>query len=44
MDMVFGYSSRIIALHQGQVLADTTPAGLRADKGVMATVTGAMPS
>lgn len=44
MDMVFGYSTRIIALHQGQVLADTTPAGLRADKGVMATVTGAMPS
>ena len=26
MDIVFGYSDRIVALHQGRVLADTTPA------------------
>src|SRR5262249_7569406 len=26
MDIVFGYSDRIIALHQGKVLADATPA------------------
>ena len=30
MDIVFGYSDRIIALHQGKVLADATPA---ADRG-----------
>lgn len=42
MDMVFGYSDRIIALHQGQILADATPDRLRADKAVMATVTGAV--
>jgi branched-chain amino acid transport system ATP-binding protein len=31
MDIVFGYSDRIIALHQGKVLADAAPAELRAD-------------
>jgi branched-chain amino acid transport system ATP-binding protein len=40
MDIVFGYSDRVIALHQGRVLADTTPAGLRADAEVVATVIG----
>jgi branched-chain amino acid transport system ATP-binding protein len=40
MDIVFGYSDRIIALHQGHVLADTTPAGIRADAEVVATVLG----
>ena len=25
MDIVFGYSDRIVALHQGRVLADATP-------------------
>jgi ABC-type branched-subunit amino acid transport system ATPase component len=40
MDIVFGYSDRIIALHQGRVLADTTPAGIRADAEVVATVLG----
>ena len=40
MDIVFGYSQRIIALHQGRVLADTTPAGIRADAAVVETVLG----
>jgi branched-chain amino acid transport system ATP-binding protein len=40
MDIVFGYSDRIVALHQGKVLADTTPAGIRADEHVVATVIG----
>jgi branched-chain amino acid transport system ATP-binding protein len=31
MDIVFGYSDRIIALHQGKVLADAAPAEIRAD-------------
>jgi len=40
MDIVFGYSDRIVALHQGRVLADTTPAGIRADQEVVDTVIG----
>jgi len=40
MDIVFGYSDRIVALHQGRVLADTTPEGIRADAEVVATVIG----
>ena len=40
MDIVFGYSDRIIALHEGQVLADTTPDGIRDDERVVATVLG----
>ena len=40
MDIVFGYSDRIIALHQGRVIADTTPDGIRADADVVATVIG----
>jgi len=40
MDIVFGYSDRIVALHQGRVLADGPPAALRADDTVMATVVG----
>ena len=40
MDIVFGYSDRIVALHQGRVLADATPAGIRADADVVATVLG----
>jgi branched-chain amino acid transport system ATP-binding protein len=40
MDIVFGYSDRIIALHQGRVLADTTPNGIRADEQVVAAVIG----
>jgi branched-chain amino acid transport system ATP-binding protein len=40
MDIVFHYSDRIIALHQGRVLADSTPDGIRADEQVVATVIG----
>jgi branched-chain amino acid transport system ATP-binding protein len=40
MDIVFGYSDRIIALHQGRVLADATPAAIRADTRVVDTVIG----
>jgi branched-chain amino acid transport system ATP-binding protein len=40
MDIVFGYSDRIVALHQGRVLADTTPDGIRGDPDVVATVLG----
>ncbi len=40
LDIVFGYSDRIVALHQGRVLADTTPDGIRRDAEVVATVLG----
>ena len=40
MDIVFGYSHRIIALHQGRVLADATPAEIRADERVVDMVIG----
>jgi branched-chain amino acid transport system ATP-binding protein len=40
MDIVFAYSDRIVALHQGRVLADAAPDALRADEDVVATVLG----
>jgi len=40
MDIVFGYSDRIVALHQGRVLADAVPEVIRADEEVVATVLG----
>jgi branched-chain amino acid transport system ATP-binding protein len=40
MDIVFGYSDRIVALHQGRVLADATPDAIRGDADVVATVIG----
>ena len=40
MDIVFGYSDRIIALHQGKVLADATPAAIQPDAHVVDTVIG----
>jgi branched-chain amino acid transport system ATP-binding protein len=40
MDIVFAYSDRIIALHQGRVLADASPAAILADQHVMDTVIG----
>jgi len=40
MDIVFGYSDRIIALHQGRVLADGAPAAIQADARVVETVIG----
>ena len=44
MDIVFGYSDRIVALHQGRVLADGTPAAIRADRHVVDTVVGRPPA
>jgi branched-chain amino acid transport system ATP-binding protein len=40
MDIVFGYSDRIVALHQGRILADGPPAAIRVDEAVVATVIG----
>ena len=40
MDIVFGYSSRIIAVHNGRILADGTPEAIRAQADVMTTVVG----
>jgi branched-chain amino acid transport system ATP-binding protein len=40
MDIVFAYSDRIVALHQGRVLADAAPDAIRADAEVVATVLG----
>jgi branched-chain amino acid transport system ATP-binding protein len=40
MDIVFGYSDRIIALHQGKVLADATPSQIQADAKVVDMVVG----
>jgi branched-chain amino acid transport system ATP-binding protein len=40
MDIVFGYSDRIIALHQGRVLADASPGEIEADAQVIDAVIG----
>jgi branched-chain amino acid transport system ATP-binding protein len=40
MDIVFGYSDRIVALHQGRILADGPPAAIRADERVLDMVIG----
>ncbi len=40
MDIVFTYSDRIIALHQGRVLADGAPSSIQADQRVIDTVIG----
>lgn len=40
MDIVFAYSDRIVALHQGRVLADSTPEEIRANEDVVNTVIG----
>ncbi len=40
MDIVFGYSDRIVALHQGRVLADGTPEEIRGNEEVVSTVIG----
>jgi branched-chain amino acid transport system ATP-binding protein len=40
MDIVFAYSDRIIALHQGTVLADATPAEIQANARVVDAVIG----
>ena len=40
MDIVFGYSDRIIALHQGRVLADAIPSEIQANAEVIDAVIG----
>ena len=40
MDIVFAYSDRIVALHQGKVLADAAPAAILSDQQVIDTVLG----
>lgn len=40
MDIVFSFSHRIIALHQGKVLADSTPAELEKNEDIVFTVMG----
>jgi branched-chain amino acid transport system ATP-binding protein len=40
MDIVFGYSDRVIALHQGKILADAPPAAIRANARVVDMVVG----
>jgi len=40
MDIVFGYSDRILALHQGEVLADASPKDVQADQRLVDMVVG----
>ena len=40
MDIVFGYSDRIIALHQGRVLADAKPKDVEADQRLVDMMIG----
>jgi branched-chain amino acid transport system ATP-binding protein len=40
MDIVFTYSDRIVALHQGSVLADATPQAVQADQRLVDMVVG----
>jgi branched-chain amino acid transport system ATP-binding protein len=40
MDIVFGYSDRIIALHQGAVIADASPHDVQADQHLVDLVVG----
>jgi branched-chain amino acid transport system ATP-binding protein len=44
MDIVFGYSDRIVALQQGRILVDTTPDGLRANEAALAVLVGRAPA
>lgn len=40
MDIVFSFSDRIIALHQGKILADATPSEIEKNEEVVCTVVG----
>jgi branched-chain amino acid transport system ATP-binding protein len=40
MDVVFNYSDRIVAMHQGTILADGTPAEIRSNEAVITTLIG----
>jgi ABC-type branched-subunit amino acid transport system ATPase component len=44
MDIVFGYSDRIVALQQGRILVDTTPDGLRVNEAALAVLVGRAPA
>ena len=44
MDIVFGYSDRIVALQEGRILVDTTPDGLRSNEAVLAALVGRPPA
>jgi branched-chain amino acid transport system ATP-binding protein len=41
MDVVFNYSDRIVAMHQGSILADGTPDEIRRNEAVTTTLIGA---
>jgi branched-chain amino acid transport system ATP-binding protein len=41
MDVIFRYSDRIVAMHQGQILADGTPDEIRRNEAVTANLLGA---
>src|SRR6058998_3864184 len=43
MDIAFGYSDRVIAIHEGKVLADAAPAAIRENRHVVDTVIGRLP-
>jgi branched-chain amino acid transport system ATP-binding protein len=40
MDVVFSYSDRIVAMHQGAILADGTPDEIRRNERVTTTLIG----
>jgi ABC-type branched-subunit amino acid transport system ATPase component len=40
MDVVFNYSDRIVAMHQGTILADGTPDEIRRNETVTTTLIG----
>jgi len=40
MDIVFSYSDRIVAVHQGRILADGSPEELQQNEDVICTVVG----
>jgi branched-chain amino acid transport system ATP-binding protein len=40
MDVVFSYADRIVAMHQGAILADGTPDQIRRDERVLTTLIG----
>ena len=40
MDVVFNYSDRIVAMHQGAILADGTPDAIRRNAAVTTTLIG----
>jgi branched-chain amino acid transport system ATP-binding protein len=41
MDVVFNYSDRIVAMHQGAILADGTPDEIRRNEAVRVNLLGA---